>query len=131
MEAFTLDTSGYVTAQRATSGGPFTFSWSDLTPFQQGYVEALFASIAARATREAGWRDVPYGFHHLAPETLARILKDCEAYQGRYLAMQLTGSDATWGRYFWADRQNGIYADWPPLTVTLGDDGLIYLREGA
>ncbi len=64
-----------------------------------------------------------FGFRHLAPATLSRIIGDCEGHGG---------STAEDGRRFYALRQMGDWGEaFPPLTVTLGEDGLIYLREGA
>jgi hypothetical protein len=49
MAEFTLDTSGSV---RNTDPLPFArIVWEDLTPFAQGYVEAMFADFRANLTR--------------------------------------------------------------------------------
>lgn len=73
--------------------------WGDLDAFTQGYIEALFftenepgtcrydrtADRAAwdEAVHEGRSKDIPgdYGFSDLAPETLARIIEDCERFQ--------------------------------------------------
>jgi hypothetical protein len=118
----TLDTSGAVALPHAAHGQTFCSTlWSDLTPFQQGYVEALFASYqnAVHGDANAGLR-----FSDLAPEALALIQKDCER------VCDLAGTDGgspVVGAAFWRNRQGGT-ASFPPLTVTLGDDGKVHLR---
>jgi hypothetical protein len=129
MAGFTLDTSGDVTFPAIIEmtvepdGIALSYRWSDLSPFAQGYVEAMFASH--RLVRE----DRNYaGFSDLAPETLALILRDCEVagwgYQDR----------ADIGREVWQARQRGEYRDrprpFPPQTPYLADDGKVCLREG-
>ena len=128
---FQFDTSGvvYVLVPGCVTERPRV--WPDLSPFVQGYVEALFAGWknegkTFEAFKTRGYR--PLGFRDLAPETLARITEDCELF----------GSDgfneAAYGRAFWADRHLGGFpwsTDFPPQTPYLGDDGKVYLREGA
>lgn len=162
--SFQLDTSGTVTLE---SGA--VYSWDGvpvgtkmLTPFAQGYVEAMpWASLRPAngwqmlyAGRPLGWMladtadealsqaraNNPHhdpaefsiltlGFLHLAPATLERIIGDCEVA----LADKLCGysNHPQTGEMFWKDRQanqlNGMAPHFPPLTVTLGEDGLIYL----
>lgn len=133
---FQLDTSGFVPTPDGT-GGPNNCGrrdWSDLSPFTQGYIEALFAEHGEALTHEAWLNQTHIDIEHLggrarafsdlAPETLARIIADCERGEARI------GDGAEWGRYFWAARQGGLYggdptAKAPPLTVTLGDDGKV------
>lgn len=112
-----LDTSGYVQCPapdqkpNETTGCWF---WSDLSPFTQGYIEELLRSIGVDR------------FDALAPETLARIIRDCE--QGVDLPFMLGRAfnpNEAGGRCFWADRQAGYYASFQPLTVQLGDDGKV------
>jgi|GEM_PF-1780737 len=138
MNAFKLDTSGEVTPTPDTSRG-FTHGmatqWGDLSPFTQGYIEALFAENEPNGSLDTSDRfDLPHGrggvcreagFSDLAPETLARIITDCEAARRR-----LDSDDAEdAGAVFWRLRQEGHYVggliNFPPLTVQLGDDGLI------
>jgi len=142
-ETFALDTSGAV-------AGPVTYPmgaamrgmirWPDLSPFAQGYVEAMFASLPDEEFWQGG-----FGFSDLAPETLAAILRDCEVF-----VSFLTGEydDATMrmmGREFWRARNGAAdaFMAWPlnrpaliersrafpPLTPSLGDDGRVYLKE--
>lgn len=136
MSEFSLDTSGSIQF-RDSHGELMTYRWSDLTPFEQGYVEAMFASLYDPVFKKPVLRSGPIdfrgvAFRHLAPETLARILKDCEAYRGErdkrgpYPASYWT---AETGADFWGSRQAGTWISFPLLDVTLADDGLIYLRE--
>lgn len=69
------------------------------------------------------------GFSDLAPETLAAILRDCEAFLKTPGQSNRDGD----GRSFWALRQKGLYAHigFPPLNPYLGDDGKVYLRKTA
>jgi hypothetical protein len=146
IQQFTLDTSGAVLSRsdHVMSGGVLTTVWSDLSPFAQGYVEAMFAALDLTVDEMAKWLDGvdPYrlpSFSDLAPETLALILRDCAAYE-RGPAM-LPADRAGGGATFWRDRQSGFYlretagvpfcGAFPPLTPYLGDDGKVYLREAA
>lgn len=109
------------------------WEWSDLSPFVQGYVEALFASEAdaldamepdaGLGRREGLW----LGFSDLAPETLARIIADCEAITQDGREFSAACSLSYEGATFWANRAAGEYADLRPLTVQLGDDGKVRL----
>jgi hypothetical protein len=116
MSDFTLDTSGEV----ACDEHGWAHVWSDLTPFQQGYVEAalrpregLYYPLTSRFA----------GFSDLAPETLAAMLKDCEAWQ-RELRLASPATAAS-GAGFWEDRRRGLWRHFPPLTLYLGDDGKV------
>ncbi len=119
METFTLDTSGFV---------PHSYQWSDLSPFEQGYVEAMFAS----EYRGARLGDAK-GFSDLAPETLAAILRDCEIFRSgyglpeSYMANQKASKR---GGEMWHSRQTGGFDILPPLTPYLDDTGKVRLREG-
>lgn len=125
---------------RLHEGKPTIFveTWSDLTPFQQGAVEA-----ALRDAQEALWEDYVYGlpadqltdmgkawhFRHLAPATLARIMADCERLKVQYPSYRYNMSG---GRKFWLERQAKIFekeSNLPPLTLHLADDGLIHIKE--
>lgn len=142
---FQLDTSGAVhfAARYAKAHGLLTFyRWEDLSPFAQGYIEALFASsydvlpgfMATVDQPEANsLRTRPVGFSDLAPETLARIIADCEAMvEAGGLPYHFAGTG------FWSGRQAGNWTKaqpaekylkavpaFPPLTVQLGDDGKV------
>lgn len=127
---FTLDTSGAVYLPIAGIAGTNKVAWSDLSPFAQGYIEALFASVAGAFDEGRVWRR-PVAFRDLAPETLACIIADCEAFQKPAIgaADWIVFNRATGGD-FWRDRQaHQLTAhstrQFPPLTVTLGDDGKV------
>jgi hypothetical protein len=141
MATFTLDTSGAV--EIPNSGGQVRrgWLWSDLSPFTQGYVEALFAEWAESLDEQGeallSWRRGVdrVCFSDLAPATLAAILKDCGPDSRGYVhptgATMGIANSFEGGGLFWRTRQEGMWAGFPPLTAYLGDDGLIYLREGA
>mgnify|MGYP003578430623 CR=1 FL=1 len=106
---------------------PYLFGWSDLSPFTQGYIEALFATFSAEFQKEWGASNLQVRFSDLAPETLAGIIADCEAAA---TARGSDGYEAT-GREFWMVRQAGLIADFPPLTIHLGDDGKVRFADPA
>jgi hypothetical protein len=133
-----MDTSGRV--ECAASFQPLGWAiWSDLDPFTQGYIEALFASEQAELWEGAGYKparpDDPrvneqWGFPDLAPETLARIVEDCAKWRREWSPSgELT--KAQQGDYLWRLRQadKGSRAiGFPPLTAYLGDDGKVHLK---
>jgi len=84
----TLDTSGRIAVPPADKwelASSDTYSWSDLSPFEQGYVEALFASARLRIAYDTGStvrmerRDAR--FSDLSPEALERVRRDCAEFQ--------------------------------------------------
>lgn len=120
MAEFALDTSGAVALPQPTHGHIFGTVWEDLSPFAQGYVEALFAGSPelhgdGSDTRDAGFRD-------LSPEALAMILGDCEVAASILGRNHLTSD----GQWFWngGERRPGF----PPLTVSLNDEGKVCLQ---
>jgi hypothetical protein len=127
--AFTLDTSGSIWS--APEGiARRLMTWRDLSPFAQGYVEAMFTAsygdIRADIAGAQGWDgDREPAFADLAPETLARIIADCEAF----VAEPTVIVDARYGRNFWRVRQRGDLPKFPPLTVQLGDDGKVRFAD--
>jgi hypothetical protein len=137
MSTFTLDTSGAVVTAHGGDVGSLAvwYEFDDLSPFVQGYTEAMFASAVGTPEFWANDRNAGYpdgvGFSDLAPETLAAILKDCEAFTNEVdgLPARLQTADA--GRTFWMRRQDGARPGFPPLTPYLGEDGLVYLRGAA
>ena len=146
MADFTLDTSGVVLMPRGQHWDGV--NWSDLDPFTQGYGEA-----AARELYERLISDICEGeparlahaervaaeavaFRNWSPEALALILRDCAAVRKQFSGVRLT---AKHGPEFFASRQNGfrvgadvfhgstLKADFPPLTVSLSDEGKVVL----
>lgn len=153
MTEFHLDTSGFVDGPCRTSAG--RKFWSDLDPFMQGYIEAALSQLRGALIEQSELASMhgdqtPAGDIHgyaedkiwsrkfadqaaavaytnLAPETLARIIEDCERFLIAYPQAVETDADRTRlaGGYFWTNRQGGDYRAFPPLTVTLGDDGKV------
>lgn len=162
---FQLDTSGTVTLPTGE-----VYSWDGSVPgtsalpnLAQGYVEAMFASELAGGAVRRG-QAISLGFSDLAPETLARIIADCERFcsDRAYAAMALhTGagwdqSHSYAGVAFYEARNGGEYDftftlrtgrghDWPefsaegmnvlaktfpPLTVSLNDQGKVVFGDG-
>lgn len=130
----TLDTSGTVPVQ-VTPASHQNVGWIDLDAFTQGYVEAAFASeyrdgkfaTAMKARR----RDMRLpGFSDLAPDTLAAMMADCEAFQTLYGEEGDGGAD---GEKFWKTRQLGWWREtgFTVTTLYLSEDGLIHHREAS
>lgn len=133
MSAFTLDTSGFVeNLDRATQDHDGT-RWSDLTPFEQGYVEALLRSLVIddadiiEASERTGVSLLP-GFSDLDPTTLEVIRKDCAAMLS---SLQIDNSPGQ-GAEAWRLRQTGWRnwgttppKLWLPLTASLSDTGKV------
>lgn len=182
---FRLDTTGVVQLSHLPApfdptplgkGMCYAATWNTLTPFAQGYVEALFSSLRPEFYRiKPGVK--PYGgkrlkiafrafdpgggalrevtgyvhvsaskvataqrlyradelelpaFSDLAPETLARMIADCEARQV-FVSRGLSSADlASEGAAYWRERQDGLLPSDAPLTVHLGDDGKVRFAE--
>jgi hypothetical protein len=65
-------------------------------------------------------------FSDLSPKALGMILADCEA--AKPMEGYRPDEYAKMGRRFWHERQSGAFpADFPPLTISLRDDGKIVL----
>lgn len=164
----TFDTSGEVRlyANVGEPGGARKrdWRWPDLSPFERGYVRAMFAGLAiwrssdsdgpppqlvtvgARLGRKEADREVGPMFHigggrqafadelstisfsNLAPETLARIMEDCERF-ARYYAT-VTGEEFRRRRQDWWRGNSRILANmrniFPPLPLHLSDDGKVH-----
>ena len=139
--AFALDTSGTVHGVPGAPAGqgtyhPVDLDWCDLSPFAQGYVEALFADFRQRQERRFHenpafiGQEMPAqrGFSDLAPETLARIIADCEKWCSAVpsrLAQRQVGGD------FWRLQQLGKVGEALPLPLAVqpGDDGKVRFAE--
>lgn len=134
----TFDTSGAVHGVIASDGGLCAILWRDLSPFTQGYIEALLAALDEQ--RMAHYQDrrrkglpeavpIKSAYRWLAPETLARIIADCEAFQASP-AHDHGGDRRAKGAALWKARNAipNLGSDryrFPPLTVQLGDDGKV------
>jgi hypothetical protein len=144
---FTLSTSGEVYVADALfpnkSGEP-GLRWHNLDAFTQWSVGAVLKAASLLAVKgfdpcededtSAGAVPLVVAFGDLAPETLARIMADCArcALRLRYVEPSQSERQRELGAMFWRDRQRGLYGrTFPPLMPTLGDDGRVYLREGA
>lgn len=156
-DTFTLDTSGYVNLDPRAVFPDWdvdehgcVLRWDDIgaLPYgqlAQGCIKAAIKSLDAPPTRNVQRRGVynlsggtyrALGFSDLAPATLARILQDCASFENIAVGLGLTKLGEREGRHFYAGRNNGTLqgafaAAFPPLTLRLGDDGLIYFGEGA
>lgn len=133
MSTFTLDTSGVVHIRTEPHGDWRGIGWSDLTPFAQGYVEAAKQSRRLIVHRVGGDEldTFDWAFSDLAPETLAAMLKDCEAHELAYPLQAADPRRHNRGFNFWRNRQAGMWtaSGWPPVALYLGDDGKIQQRE--
>lgn len=116
-----LDTSGFVEGPPAGVRTKRIY-WRHLSPFEQGHVEGLLRSMPPFTDRG---REYCVQFHRLAPSTLAAIRKDCVQFQEGAIANTHTADTADDGLIFWSMRQGGYWSGFPPLTITLGDDGKV------
>lgn len=121
MTAFQLDTSGAVRIRAGRTHFVKPWAWSDLDAFTQGYIAAMFADWADGVTEDDKQEahDAACRFSALAPEALASILADCEAFMAAAIAlsgigkairqMREAGSEAQrgarMGATFWHTRQ--------------------------
>lgn len=183
MPQFILDTSGQVLAPVGPIYQPdgravrvlVPHLWAGLDAFTQGYIEALFFTEEEQLCEESdGARNMPdvafntatmeshfvggdsFGFSDLAPETLARIIADCEAFKARHVHTLAAaygagcddGSEYTperAGHDFWLTRNGHGAGFWDrglgelgdtldaasgvvgEVNAYLGDDGKVYL----
>jgi len=128
VSSFTFDTSGVVGPIKLPERThTLNVGWNDLSPFAQGYVEAAMREFVEqqRLSKPGFW----VGFRHIHPEALATILRDCEAWLTEYTERSAATipSMPEVGREFWRIRQEGKRRTFPPLTITLGDDGKVCL----
>lgn len=141
--SFQFDTSGVVDAPAGSyltlDGQKFlALGFGALSPFVQGYVEMMFREAFEASPMGEGlgpsFDGIPvFAFSDLAAETLSRIIEDCE----RVCSHLPTQYASFWGvrpepfdqerngRLFWKDRQSGLRKNFPPLTLTLGEDGKV------
>lgn len=143
MSEFRLDTSGEVRGSRLVEGPDGNWrshwAWPDLSPFEQGYVEAKFASmerapngspiLRGTTSKQIGTAHF-VGFSDLAPETLAAIRKDCAGLRKRHVIVSgVPEHERAHGRGAWCNRQLGKTPGFPPRTLILSDDGLIRFSD--
>lgn len=117
--------------------------WEDLSPFAQGYVEALWRAFCDdendRRSEMRGHvnRSIPaekdYGFSDLAPEALDMILRDCEALAAAVSSPSYNNRNSRiMGEGCWEARQKRepAYAarGFPPLRISLNEDGKVALE---
>lgn len=116
-----------------------------MDPFTTAYIEAALWSSTDESDEQGGEPlDANYGLDDIAPETLASILNDCEAFQQDH-AEDIGSEPERAGHDFWLTR-NGHGAgfwdgDWDDdigqrltdasdvygsVDLYVGDDGLIY-----
>lgn len=124
-------------------------TFKSLSYFAQGYIEALFFTNEGNEDGELG----SAGFCDMAPETVARIVADCEAFQracGPLLeeAYERDYAEIQAGRDFWFTRCGHGVGYWDRTQLDagglgeklsdaarefgnvdpyLGDDGLVYV----
>jgi hypothetical protein len=135
MSGFQLDTSGHVLAI-GDGGHPYEIYWSDLDPFTQGYIEAMAKDLGLQYWGDGESDDTPayMDFVDLAPETLARIIADCEAFNAQHAWHNNKESGACWWHNRQIGQRDGQAGHWasrgfPPLTPTLGEDGEVQFAE--
>lgn len=137
MPEFQLDTSGTVPIPGTRNRfGYGVLRWGQLDAFTKGYVEALFFTEEERLCEESnGDRRMPdvaintatmesqfvggdsFGFSDLAPETLVRIIADCEAFQKAAAALLEDAYQRDYdaeqaGRDFWFTRNGHGVGFW-------------------
>lgn len=128
-----FDTAGEVICPMDGGGWPRNepIRWSDLAPFQQGYVEAMLTGdyrFNPAITIHIGQpKERLLGFSDIAPETIQRIIEDCTNVLEIIDSYVDEDIQRNSGRGFWNARSNGNWTarQWPPLTLTLGEDGKV------
>jgi hypothetical protein len=98
--------------------------FDDLTPLTRGYIEGALISFNHQTKTPADKTD-GWGFADLSPQTLGRMIADCERFapDPRSILRQYPAT----GRGFWSSRQAGTRPHFPPLTMGLGRDGKIHM----
>jgi hypothetical protein len=110
----------------------------DLKPFVQGAIKAALEELTERIRRtlKPGLNFFIPRFTDLAPETLAWFIAEGE----RFLVWAKNHCGVDYnneadGRWYWEARQRGGLApdapNFPPTTLTVRDDGLIYVGEAS
>lgn len=118
-------------------------NYQDLNQFTKAYIDAM---LWTECLDDIDLRDK--GFYDLAPETLARIIKDCNDFElSNKNLLDQVGSPDQHGHDFWLSRNNygvGFFDrgygkiglelsqicedNYRPLYLVLGDDNLLYIE---
>ena len=135
---FKVDTSGAVRMKEHHPGCvQCVIDLTDLSPFQQGAESDARRELAERLMREGMTADQAReatAFHRWHPSALQRIMADCERAVDLFVVPMgpLYNANVAGGRCFWSDRQASYLGEeFPPLTISLAEDGLIHLSEVA
>ncbi len=129
---FQLDTSGSILLQPSADAPWETpaITWTDLSPFVQGYIEAVCRS--GGGYNPATGNNEPWDFRQLAPETLERTMSDCALRMSRAGIVNQSSAGAA----FWAARQGKFRKQgypayftlpevFPPLILSLNEAGKV------
>lgn len=94
------------------------------TEFQKAYLDCALWSSTDESTEQGGESlDANYGIRDIAPESLAKMLKDCDVFYHDNLDMLvLVGSDAQHGHDFWLTRNGHGAGFWDRDYGQIGDD---------
>lgn len=126
---FKIDTSGFV---RIDPEGN-TYAFENLSPFQQGAVEAALRELNARLFKSDGYTEADFfGFRHLSASALQRIMADCERRLFDFSAKGIDAAgDHARGEAFWraVSARHLVLSGYPPAHLSLAEDGLIHLSE--
>jgi hypothetical protein len=136
-------------ASLARHGGAMKIHGTEVDKFTASYIEAAFWSSTDELTPDGGAPlDKNYDFEDLAPETLARVIEECRAFQATNGHL-FAGREESAGHDFWLTRNHhgaGFWdGDWPEPAATVldaasktagernlyvGDDGRVYCHQG-
>lgn len=129
-EQFQFDTSGEV---RGVYGMPYAgckaadVMWPDLSPGAQGCIAEMLQEVN-RQLQAATESDFRFGYSHLHPDTLARIIADWERFEREHILGKTLSGEA-----YWKMRQAGdLHSEFTPcrpVTPYLNDEGKVCLKE--
>lgn len=124
MSDFTLDTSGVALMPSPGIDEPaHPVVWSDLSPFEQGYVEAMFASIAEDPYARKG--PPPRAKLPRSEERLQEALSFLTDYSENMRKHAPRGEEADYAAVYWIPREPSYswpstYGDFQPATLKAG-----------
>jgi hypothetical protein len=118
--------------------------YTDLNPFTQGYIDAIFFTDAGEDNPEFEG----LGFDDFAPETLTKIVTDCASFEMLHSRLlEQAGTPEQNGQDFWLTRNHHGAGFWDrgypkeisdaltaaasqcyELQLVKGDNGLLYLE---